>query len=76
MAKKDEKTTGEENAPVEKKEAVVKTEQQKAMEDAKYGKILNPKAFVGVTKDEFIKQHKGKLPFDLNGAWEWIKDNR
>ena len=76
MGKDEKKTAGEEKAPVEKKEVVVKTAEQKAMENAKYGKVLNPAAFVGVTKDDFKTQFKGKLPFDLDGAWSWIKDNR
>lgn len=44
--------------------------------EEKYSKILNPKAFVGVKKDEFKKQYKGKLPFDLDAAWDWICKNR
>ncbi len=44
--------------------------------ESKYGKILNAKAFVGVNKEDFKKQYRGKLPFDLDAAWDWIKANR
>lgn len=42
----------------------------------KFAKVLNPIAFVGVNKEDFKKQFKGKLPFDLNDAWSWIVKNR
>lgn len=41
-----------------------------------FAKILNPLAFVGVNKTDFKKQYKGKLPFDLDEAWDWIVENR
>ena len=44
--------------------------------ESKYERILNPKAFIGVNKEDFKKQYRGKLPFDLNAAWDWIKANR
>ncbi len=45
-------------------------------QEEKYSKMLNPLAFIGVKKDEFKKQYKGKVPFDLNDAWDWIVKNR
>jgi len=44
--------------------------------EEKYIKVFNPKAFLDVRKEDFISHYKGKLPFDLNGAWNWIKANR
>jgi hypothetical protein len=44
--------------------------------DTEYKKILNPKAFVNVNKTDFKEQYKGKIPFDLEDVWEWIKSNR
>ena len=44
--------------------------------EEKFIKVLNPKAFIDVSKEDFIKQYKGKLPFDLVAAWNWIKANR
>ena len=41
-----------------------------------YSKMLNPLAFVGINKEEFKKQYKGKLPFDLDSVWKWIVKNR
>ena len=41
-----------------------------------FAKILNPLAFTGVNKTDFKKQYKGKLPFDLDEAWDWIVENR
>ena len=44
--------------------------------EEKFAQIINPKAFVGVKKDEFKRQFKGKLRFDLNEVWDWIVKNR
>ena len=44
--------------------------------EEQYAKLLNPLAFVGVNKDEFKKQYKGKLPFDLDSVWKWIVKTR
>jgi len=45
-------------------------------QEEKYAEMLNPIAFVGVNKEDFKKQYKGKLPFELNAAWSWIVKNR
>ncbi len=44
--------------------------------DEKYIKVLNPKAFIDVSKEDFKAEYRGKLAFDLNDAWNWIKSNR
>ena len=41
-----------------------------------FARVLNPIAFEGVLKEDFKAQYKGKLPFDLNDAWNWILKNR
>lgn len=51
------------------------TERQDKL-DAKYSAVFNPAAFIGVKKEDFKKQYKGKIPFDLNYAWDWIVKNR
>ena len=48
---------------------------KKAKDEAKYGAVINPKAYNGYTKDEFMKETKGKLPFDRSLAWKWVKSN-
>ena len=44
--------------------------------EAKYAEMFNPKAFIDVNKTDFKEQYKGKIPFDLDSVWEWIKANR
>ena len=44
--------------------------------EAEYAKVFNPKAFIGVKKEEFKKQYKGKITFDIDAVWKWITDNR
>jgi cysteine synthase len=44
--------------------------------EIQYAKVLNPKAFIDSTKEEFMKQMEGKLPFDRELAWNWVKANR
>ncbi len=44
--------------------------------EAKYKVLFNPSAFVGVKKEDFKKQYKGKIPFDLDTIWKWIVKNR
>ena len=34
---------------------------------------FNSSALKGMTKDEFTKMYKGKLPTDLNEAWKLVK---
>ncbi len=41
-----------------------------------FSNILDPLAFVGVKKEDFKNQYRGKLPYDLDEVWEWIKANR
>jgi len=48
---------------------------QNALE-LQYEKVLNPSSFKDYKKTQFKEEFKGKLPFDLNGAWEWIVKNR
>ena len=46
--------------------------------DARFKKVLNPESteFVDMNKTEFKEKFKGKLPFDLNQAWDWIVANK
>jgi len=44
--------------------------------EIEYAKVINPKAFADKTKDEFMNEMEGKLPFDRGLAWEWVKANR
>ncbi len=46
--------------------------------DAKFRKSINPlsPAFEEMTKDKFKDEFKGKLPFDLDQAWQWIVSKR
>ncbi len=62
---------------VEKKVAAAKAKAiQKAKDDAKYGAVINPKSYVDHKKEDFMDETKGKLPFDREKAWEWVKANR
>lgn len=60
----------------QKEEAKRLKERQDARIDAKFRKVLNPAAFVDMKKAEFKEQFAGKLPFDLNQAWDWIQKNK
>ena len=48
----------------------------KTPQELQYEKVLNPKFFKDYKKTQFKDEFKGKLPFDLNNAWEWILKNR
>lgn len=54
------------------------TADQLAKLDKKFRKVLNPDSseFADINKSDFKDQFKGKLPFDLNQAWDWIVLNR
>jgi len=41
-----------------------------------YAKRINPKAYADKTKEDFMKEMEGKLPFDRDQAWNWVKANR
>ena len=44
--------------------------------ELQYAKVISPKNFKEWNKTDFKKEFKGKLPFDLNKAWDWIVANR
>ena len=48
-------------------------EERKLQKEARFAEVFNPAGFVDVKKEQFIKDHKGKVPFDLNEAWNWIQ---
>jgi hypothetical protein len=52
------------------------SEVKKTKNELQFEKYLNPKAFVNVTKAEFMETYKGKLPFDVSQAWNWIVKNK
>lgn len=54
------------------------TTDQLAKLDKKFRKVLNPNSseFSDINKSDFKSQFKGKLPFDLDQAWDWIVLNR
>lgn len=60
----------------EKTPEQIKKDQIKAKKDALFAKSFNPKAFVGVKKDDFRKMYAGKVAHDLNDVWDWILENR
>ena len=37
---------------------------------------FDPKGFVGVKKDDFVKQNAGKLKADINDVWDLIVKHR
>lgn len=49
---------------------------RKAIDDEKYGAVINPKAYAEHSKEDFMKETEGKLPFDRTQAWDWVKANR
>ena len=53
-----------------------KAKKEPTAAEIEYAKIINPKAFIDKTKDEFMTEMEGKLPFDRSLAWEWVKANR
>ncbi len=59
-----------------KEEARRLKEAQDAKVDAKFRAVLNPAGFVDMKKSEFKEEYKGKLPFDLDQAWDWIQKNK
>ena len=60
------------------KKAKRTTADQLSKLDARFKKVLNPKSteFVDMNKTEFKEKFKGKLPFDLNQAWDWVVANK
>jgi len=44
--------------------------------EIEYSKRINPKAYADKTKEDFMKEMEGKLPFDRDQAWLWVKANR
>jgi hypothetical protein len=54
------------------------TEEQIEKLGVKFGKSLNPKSpqFIDMDLEGFKKVFSGKLPFDLDHAWQWIVKNR
>jgi len=50
--------------------------ERKKKQEQQFAKILNPKAFKDMSKTEFKKQYKGKLPHDLDTVYAWIVRNR
>ena len=61
-----------------KDEAKRIAEQKKEKLYKRFSKVINPKSptFKEMKKSEFKEQFKGKLPFDLNQAWDFIIDKR
>jgi len=54
------------------------TDEQLEKLGVRFSKTLNPKStqFAEMDFEGFKKMFAGKLPFDLNHAWQWIVKNR